>query len=171
MICLKCEILIIEKIHRSFYNKLKSEETKSQIKAHISYLDNSYFYNYKPSPRILRQHRVLRNLRKNKNIVITKPDKGTGVVVIDGKPYNNTIEEIISDTSKFENLSQDPTWKGEASLQHFLRKMKQKAFLMKLNIISCIVLALLLLVYIVLLKCTDSPLVIHFINFTRLFHL
>ena len=34
-----------EKIHCSFLNKLKSEETKSQIKAHLSYLANSYFYN------------------------------------------------------------------------------------------------------------------------------
>ena len=72
-----------EKIHRSFLNNLKSEETKSQIKAHLSYLANSYFYNYKPSPRILRQHRVLRNLRKNKDIVITKPDKRNEVVILD----------------------------------------------------------------------------------------
>ena len=97
-----------EKIHRSFLNNLKSEETKSQIKAHLSYLANSYFYNYKPSPRILRQHRVLRNLRKNKDIVITKPDKGNRVVILDRKLYNNAIEEIISDTSKFEKLSEDP---------------------------------------------------------------
>ena len=58
-----------------FLNNIKSEETQSQIKAHLSYLPNSYFYNYKPSPHILRQHRVLRNLRKNKDIVITKPIK------------------------------------------------------------------------------------------------
>ena len=115
-----------EKIHRSFLNNLKSEETKSQIKAHLSYLANSYFYNYKPSPRILRQHRVLRNLRKNKDIVITKPDKGNGVVILDRKLYNNAIEEIISDTSKFEKLNEDPTLKHKASLQHFLRKLKQK---------------------------------------------
>ena len=83
-----------------FYN-LKSEETKSQIKAHLSYLANSYFYNYKPSPRILRQHRVLRNLTKNKDIVITKPDKGNRVVILDQKLYNKTIEEIISDNCKF----------------------------------------------------------------------
>ena len=55
-----------EKIHRSFISNLKSEETKNQIKAHLSYLPNSSFYNYKPSPRILRQHCVLRNLRKIK---------------------------------------------------------------------------------------------------------
>ena len=53
-----------EKIHRSFINNLKAKETKSQVKPHLSYLANSYFYNYKPFPRILRQYRVLRNLRK-----------------------------------------------------------------------------------------------------------
>ena len=47
-----------EKIHCSFLDNLKSKETKSQIKAHVSYLANSYFYNDKPSPRILSQHRV-----------------------------------------------------------------------------------------------------------------
>ena len=115
-----------EKIHRLFLNNLKSEETKSQIKVHLSYLANSYFYNYKPSPRILRQHRVLRNLRKNKDIVITKPDKGNGVVILDRKLYNNAIEEIISDTFKLENFNEYPTLKCEASLQRFSRKLKQK---------------------------------------------
>ena len=79
-----------EKIHRSFINNLKSGETKSQIKADLSYLANSYFYNYKPPP-ILRQHCVLRNLRKNKDIVITKPNKGNGVVILDRKLYDNAI--------------------------------------------------------------------------------
>ena len=111
-----------EKIHRSFIKNLKSDETKSQIKAHLWYLANSYFCNYKPSPRILRQHRVLRNLRKNKDIVITKPDKGNGVVILDRKLYDNAIQELISDTSKFEKLNEDPTLKREASLQRFLRK-------------------------------------------------
>ena len=73
----------IEEIHRSFINNLKSEETKNQIKAHLSYLANSYFYNYKPFPRILGQQRVLRNLRKNQDIVITKSNKGNGVVILD----------------------------------------------------------------------------------------
>ena len=109
-----------EKICRSSINNLKSEETKNQIKAHLSYLANYYFYNYKPSPRILRQHRVLRNLRKNKDIVITKPDKGNGVVILDRKFYDSAIQEIIADTSKFERFIEDPTSKREALLQRFL---------------------------------------------------
>ena len=90
-----------------------------------------YFYNYKPSPRLLRQHRVLRNLRKNKDIVITKPDKGNGVAILDWKLYNNAVEEIISDTSKYQKLNEDPTLKCKASLQRFLRKVKQKNFFNK----------------------------------------
>ena len=34
-----------EKIHRSFLNNFKSEETKFQIKAYLPHLGNSYFYN------------------------------------------------------------------------------------------------------------------------------
>ena len=69
------------------------------MKAHLLY------------PRILRQHRVLRNLRKNKDIVITKPDKGNGVVILDRKLYDNAIQEIISHTFKFEILNENPTLK------------------------------------------------------------
>ena len=35
---------------------------------------------------------------------------------------------MISDSSKFEKLKKDPTLKREASLQRFLRKLKQKNF-------------------------------------------
>ena len=98
------------------------------MKAHLSYLANSYFYNYKSSPRILRHHCVLRNLRKNKDILITKPDKGNGVVILGWKLYNKVIEEIISDTCKFEGLNEDTTLGCGAALQRFLHKLKQKYF-------------------------------------------
>ena len=57
-----------------------------------------------------------------------KADKGNRVVILDWKLYNNVIEEVISDTSKFEKLNEDPTLKREASLQCFLRKLTQKNF-------------------------------------------
>ena len=68
-------------------------------------------------------------LEKIKNIVITKPNKGNEVLILDRKVYDNTIQEIISDATTLEKLSEDPTLKGEASLQSFLRKLKQKNFL------------------------------------------
>ena len=57
-----------------------------------------------------------------------KPDKGNGVVILDWKLYNTTIQEIITDTSKFEKLNEDPTLKSEASLQRFLCKLNKKLF-------------------------------------------
>ena len=86
---------------------------------YLSYLANSYLYNYKPSPHMLCQYRVIRNLRKNKDIVIMRPEKGNRVVILDRKLYDNAIEETISDTSKFEKLNEDLTLKREASLQRF----------------------------------------------------
>ena len=49
---------------------------------------------------------------------MTKPDEGNGVVILDRKLYDNAVQEIISDTSKFEKLNEDPTLKREASLQN-----------------------------------------------------
>ena len=56
--------------------------------------------------------------------IITKPDKGNGVAILDRKLYNNAIEQIISDTSKYKKLNEDPILKREVSL----RKLKQKYF-------------------------------------------
>ena len=57
--------------------------------------------------------------------------------------------------------------KCEALLQRFLRKLKQKALLTKMNVINCILLVLLLLVSIVFLKWASLPLVIKLV---RLFY-
>ena len=63
----KSEIFItFNKVHCSFIRNLKSEETKSQIKAYLSYLSNSYFYSYKPSPQILHQIASYKTVEKIK---------------------------------------------------------------------------------------------------------
>ena len=48
-----------------------------------------------------------------------KPDKGNGVVILDQKLYDNAIQKIISDTSKFGKLDEEPTAKREVSPQRF----------------------------------------------------
>ena len=120
-----------------------------------------YYVNIAPYEKII-------NLRKNKDIVITKPDKGNGVVIVGQKLYDNAIQELISDSSKFEKLNEDPTLKREASLQRFLRKLKQKNFFNENE-------------YDKLYYSGSAPgriygtpnshLVIHFLNVVRLFHL
>ena len=44
------------------------------------------------------------------------------------KLCDNAILETILDTSKFNKFNEDPTLIREASLQRFLRKLKQKSF-------------------------------------------
>ena len=42
----------------------------------------------------------LRNLAQNKDLIITKPDKGRGVVVSDKTDYVSKMNSILSDTDK-----------------------------------------------------------------------
>ena len=49
--------------------------------------------------------RQLKELTSNKEVIVCKPDKGRGVVLLDRSTYINKITEIISDATKFELLS------------------------------------------------------------------
>ena len=63
--------------------------------------------------------------------MILKPDKGNGVVVMDRNAYKRGIFNIISDTSKFKVIDNDPTLQREGKLQRFLRALKNKGHLDK----------------------------------------
>ena len=92
-------------------------------------------------------------------MVITKPNKETAVVILDPKLYDNPIQEIIWNNAKFENLKEDPTLKREASIQRFLHKLKQKNFFKEIESDKLHRFGPSLLVSMVVLKCTNSPLV------------
>ena len=76
----------------------------------------------------------------------------------------------ISDISKFKKFNEDPTLKREASLQYFLRKLNQKSFLTKMNIINYIFDSAPACIY-GSPKMHNFPLVIYFLNFVQLLHL
>ena len=72
---------------------------------------------------------AIKSLRSNKAILITKPDKGSGVVILNKSDYMNKIECILSDISKFKLLGPvsefDKTGKNQAKLQrNFLKLVK-----------------------------------------------
>ena len=70
----------------------------------------------------LRQSLV--ELKRNDSIIITKPDKGSGTVIMDKTEYLNKMQEIIQDNTKFEHigpvLTKDKTAKREEELRKFL---------------------------------------------------
>ena len=48
--------------------------------------------------------RVLRNLTKQKDIIIQKVDKGNTVVILDKESYIEKMKELLRDTGKFERI-------------------------------------------------------------------
>jgi len=79
-----------------------------------------------------REHmKALRDLRRNDEIVITKPDKGRAIVVLSKDQYAQKMEAILTDETKFKKLGPakdyDKTEKVEKSLdQHLMHLMKSK---------------------------------------------
>ena len=74
----------------------------------------------------MKKHRLLKQLCKNNNIVILRPGKDHGTVIMDRDVYIWKIFEIIQDCTKLKNLSTDPTVIRKGQLQRFLRSMKDK---------------------------------------------
>ena len=99
---------------------------------------------------------------------MTKPDE---VVILDRKLYDNAIQEIISDTSKFEKLNEDPTLKREASLQRFLRKLKHKNFFNENEYDKLYPSGSALALIYGTPKMYNFPLAIQFLNFVQLLNL
>ena len=76
-------------------------------------------------------HESLRTLRNNKDIVITKPDKGTTVVIMNRGDYVKKMELILQDKSKFQALSQskDMTKHIESQMNKLLKSIKHKSII------------------------------------------
>ena len=69
----------------------------------ISYLANYYYSNYRSSLNTLKKHKILEKLRRNKDIVITRPDMGNGVVVMDRVIHNQQMDALLSERPSFKN--------------------------------------------------------------------
>ena len=70
---------------------------------------------------------LLKKLANNKNLVICKPDKGKGVVLLNKSDYNNKMEYILSDTTKFQKVTDIPfklAIKMEDKVNRLLNKLK-----------------------------------------------
>ena len=49
----------------------------------MSYLASTNVNSYSPTKNTLRKHKILKELRNNINVLITKPYKGNGVAAVD----------------------------------------------------------------------------------------
>ncbi|CAF1399640.1 unnamed protein product, partial [Didymodactylos carnosus] len=73
--------------------------------------------------------KTLKNLAKDKSIVITKPDKGRGIVIMDRNEYLTKMNSILSDVRTFKEIKQDPTIEKEDQLTRKLLQLKNDNFI------------------------------------------
>ncbi|CAF1489635.1 unnamed protein product [Rotaria sordida] len=72
---------------------------------------------------------TLRSLAKNKSIIITRPDKGRGMVIMDRADYVQKMNAILDDRSAFTLINHDPTLDNENELIKFLLVLKKEGFI------------------------------------------
>jgi len=75
-------------------------------------------------------YQAIESLRMNEDIIITKPDKGSAVVILNKKEYNDKTITILNDTTKFVDLgpatSNDNTAKIETQIQRRLLQLTKE---------------------------------------------
>ena len=104
-------------------------ENQDRLKCQLKQISYGYIYTYDFSKQkhILSKEEweALTDLRKDDGIIITKPDKGNRVVIINKLDYLNEMKLLVSDETKFKKLAQNPTKSREDSLISYLRKLKK----------------------------------------------
>ena len=89
------------------------DEQEIYFREKLSDIGYSSYFNFNMSRHSLLnipkdQYKALSNLSKNKDIIVTNPDKGSGVVIMNKTDYLKKMEDIVNDTTKFKvNNSQD----------------------------------------------------------------
>ena len=106
--------------------ELDDNQTSNRLKNELSQMANSYVYKYTPSFNSLKKRKIIQKLKCNKDIVVTHPDKGNGVVILNRDEYIKSMTELISDQKKFRKLKEDPVLKRERALQRTLREINKK---------------------------------------------
>ena len=61
-------------------------------------------------------------------MIIVRPDKGNGVVILEKENYLKGMHALINDKTKFKLLEHDLTEKREGQLQRYLLELKKKGF-------------------------------------------
>ena len=121
------EVLYAQLLH----HKPRSDEHLSALKARLSDVAHAYCgspIDWGDFLMTKECFQAIKALRSN-DIYITKPDKGSGVVILNKNDYNRKMGMILNDTTKFLNLgtvdSNDNTAKIESRIQRLLLRLKK----------------------------------------------
>ena len=119
-------------VSRLKFLKLNNDVNFSEFLNKLHAISHKYFYNfnsYKVFSAVFTKKDVsdIRNLSRNNEIIVCKPDKGRAVVILNKSDYITSMTKIISDVTKFIKIDTDVfkyTVKIEDKINNFLRKLK-----------------------------------------------
>ena len=123
-----------------FHHTGKSKEELQALKARLSDLPHAYCGTLVDLTGFL-MHRecfeAIKSLQLNSDIIITKPDKGSEVVILNTTDYLTKMNSILNDFSKFQKIrfvnDNDNTAKMEGKLQKWLLKLHKDGYFMELE--------------------------------------
>lgn len=72
----------------------------------------------------IKEKRALNNLRKNKNIVILKVDKGNSTLIMNIIDYDNKMEEHLNKSGCYKIINKDPS---EKIMREVIKKVKESS--------------------------------------------
>ena len=105
---------------------IEENEVSTQLKSELMHLANCYIYKYTPSKSSLKKCKILQKLRSQKGIIITHPDKGNSIVILNRSDDIKSMTVLISNKKKLKKLANDPIITREQALQRALCKLNKK---------------------------------------------
>jgi len=71
----------------------------------------------------------LNNLRKNKNIIIKKADKNSGIVIMNATDYENKVTNMLTDDTFYNIIQEDDTDLVKYKSNELLKQIHEKGYL------------------------------------------
>ena len=117
--------------HHAAANKEQSDSLKARL------ADLAYIYcESKPDNHNIATQKewfsAITKLQRNDSITITKPDKCSGVAILNKSDYTNKMNNILHDETKFERVGPASTCDNTAAIESRLQKRLLELFKAKL---------------------------------------
>ena len=107
-------------------------EDSSDFYKQLKFLSQKYYYGFKSWKifSIFKKDDIqsLRDFAKQDGIVVTKPDKGRSVVIVDKFHYLDGLQNIFDNSGKFEEINEEisrVSWLLEDKINNFLLKLRK----------------------------------------------
>ena len=127
----------IDPLHRKaqveiLYEDIKNKENRniikitddSKLKTELERFGSKTMQACK-NPLTKEQHKAIRDFTNNKDVIVRKADKSNVFVVMNTQMYQQKIDEILSDSTKFMKIDKDPTEDLKKQINQLIAQIKQ----------------------------------------------